>query len=153
MRNPLAVIHSWWKAPKEFRADLGWDFQEEWLNAPSKNKGRLEEFNGYNKWKEVAFLFHQFQEKYYDRFYLMSYQDLIIDPLNQIRKLMEFIELKLDQQQIKFLDRSTTKSVDDAYGVFKIKTQDTEWKENLAENIIQYVQEDLKDTELEIYLK
>ena len=49
IRNPLAVLYSWKNAPKEFRTEQGWDFNEEWQNAPSKNLNLIEEYNGYTK--------------------------------------------------------------------------------------------------------
>jgi hypothetical protein len=57
IRNPFAVIHSWLNAPKEFRKDLGWKEMEEWQFAPKKNLNKPEEFNGFEKWKEVRDLF------------------------------------------------------------------------------------------------
>ncbi|MDF1594396.1 MAG: sulfotransferase, partial [Desulfobacterales bacterium] len=52
VRNPLSVLASWVRAPKEFNKE--WDINREWLYAPSKNQNRPEEFYGFDKWKEVA---------------------------------------------------------------------------------------------------
>ncbi|NJL77038.1 MAG: hypothetical protein HC892_20515 [Saprospiraceae bacterium] len=69
IRNPLSVINSWLKAPKEFKRELGWNELEEWRYAPSKNLDRKEEFNGFEKWKEVALLFIQLQQVYPEKIY------------------------------------------------------------------------------------
>ena len=37
IRNPLSVINSWLRAPREFRRDLGWSEIEEWRYALKKN--------------------------------------------------------------------------------------------------------------------
>ena len=49
VRNPMAVMHSWLKSPREFRRDLGWDVMEEWRSGASKNAGKIEEFYGFDK--------------------------------------------------------------------------------------------------------
>lgn len=71
------MINSWLNAPKEFKKELGWEELEEWRYAPKKNSVGLEEFNGFEKWKEVAHLFEKLQIKFPDRFYLIKYDDLI----------------------------------------------------------------------------
>ena len=38
MRNPLSVINSWLKAPREFRSDLGWSELREWRYANKKTR-------------------------------------------------------------------------------------------------------------------
>lgn len=77
IRNPLAVLYSWYKAPKEFRAEKGWVFDEEWLNAPKKNLNKPEEYNGYVKWKEVTLLFLRLKKEYPNRVCLVNYSELI----------------------------------------------------------------------------
>mgnify|MGYP000005056777 CR=1 FL=1 len=56
VRNPKSVLSSWYHAPKEFN-QKAWSFVDEWENAQHKNLGKIEEFYGYNKWKEVLLLF------------------------------------------------------------------------------------------------
>lgn len=153
IRNPLSVIYSWWKAPKEFKTELGWNFEAEWMEAPSKNLNKKEEFNGYYKWKEVALLFLELEKKHPNRFYLLSYNDLLNDTLNKVKEIMKFIGLELDLQQEKFIKLSKNNNVEDAYAVFKRKSNDDQWKEKLPKNIIEYIKKDLKNTPLEIYLQ
>ena len=152
VRNPLAVLHSWLKAPKEFKAGLGWKFEDEWRDAPSKNLSLKEEFNGYTKWKEVAGLFLKLRMNYPERFYLLEYADLLNDTEKEVHSLMNFIGLGMDQQQVKFIGESKSMHNSDAYSVFKTKESDQAWKE-LPREIIDDVFSDLANTELSPFLR
>lgn len=46
IRNPMATIYSWYKAPKEFRPDLGWKLNDEWRFAPKKMMEKLKSLMG-----------------------------------------------------------------------------------------------------------
>lgn len=151
IRNPLATIYSWYKAPKEFKTYLDWSFQDEWLDAPKKNLGRPEEFNGYNKWKETAILFLSLKEKYPENVYLLEYQDLLDNPIKITKQMFEFTGLTYESQTINFLNNSMNINHTDAYSVFKIKEKDDNWK-HLSKDIINYIVGDLKNTELEKFL-
>lgn len=142
LRNPFSVISSWLNAPKEFRKELNWKIDEEWRFAAKKNLNKPEEFNGYNKWKEVAFLFLELQKKYPNRFYLLNYEDLLNNKLEETKKLFEFSELKFTSQTLKFLESSSTKNEEDAYSVFKVKNKDDQWKRQLPSYIIEEIQND-----------
>ncbi|MFG6687622.1 sulfotransferase domain-containing protein [Mariniflexile sp. HNIBRBA6329] len=151
IRNPLATLYSWYKAPKEFKKHLGWNFHEEWLDAPKKNSDKEEEFNGYNKWKEASLLFLRLKEKYPKNIYLLDYQDLLENPVNITKQLFSFTDLSYEKQTDAFLNISTSINHSDAYSVFKIKEKDNDWK-YLPRNIIDYIINDLKNTELEKFL-
>lgn len=152
IRNPMAVINSWLKAPKEFRPDLGWEVEKEWKNAPQKNQGREEEFNGFEKWKEVTMLYEELQKLYPERFYLLKYDDLLSKTLEGVRRLYRFLNLPLTNQTIMFIDKSRSTSVEDPYGVFKQKNNDNQWKGSLPSYIIEEIQNELSGTSLEKYL-
>ena len=47
-RDPIDTLTSWINAPKEFHR--GWEIHDEWKDAPSKNKGIMSEYFGFNKW-------------------------------------------------------------------------------------------------------
>ena len=153
IRNPLSTLFSWYTAPKEFRRDLGWDFEKEWRFAYLKNEGRKEEFNGYEKWKEVALLFESLNINYPDRFYLLMYSDLIKETELNIKKLFDFIDLPYHSQTQNFIKDSRKNNINDSYGVYKIKSSDDQWKYKLPENIVDYIIHDLKGTVLEKYLQ
>ena len=148
IRNPFATISSWLDAPKEFRKELGWIKDDEWLDAPQKNMGKKEEFNGYNKWKEVTRLFLKLKASYPQRFYILNYDDLL-ENLNEIvLDLFKFCDLSMTTQTSKFLHNSTSKNNLDSYSVFKKKENDDSWKSNLSPSIIKQIKEDVDFKEL-----
>lgn len=151
IRNPLATLYSWYKAPREFKKHLGWNFEDEWLDAPKKNSGRIEEFNGYNKWKEASLLFLRLKEKYPENIYLLEYQTLLENPIEITKQLFRFTNLNFETQTEIFLNRSTNINHADSYSVFKIKERDNDWK-YLPNNIIDYIVSDIKNTDLERFL-
>lgn len=152
IRNPCAVINSWLQAPKEFRREEGWDEMEEWRHAPKKNRGRKEEFHGFEKWKEAARIFHQLNDRYSDRFHLIRYSDLLDDTLNSVRRLFDFCDLKVESQTLEFLESSRDKKGEDPYGVYRKNPGNEKWKYKLNPAIRKEIIRDLKDTELEQYL-
>lgn len=153
IRHPLATLYSWWKAPKEFRADLGWQFTEEWKWAPKKNQGRPEEYNGYEKWKEAAYLFEQLQSRWPERCMIVTYAELLHDTETTVRTLFGRCGLDFADQTAAFIAKSKSSAVDDAYGVYKTKRKDNAWQGQLSQSIVSYVLKDLKDTALEKYLQ
>lgn len=142
IRNPLATLNSWWRAPKEFRRDLGWQISEEWEFAPKKNKGKVEEFNGYKKWKEVTELFLKLKSAYQDRFYILNYDTLLQTTNQEVKNLFKFCDLEIPDQTLEFLSKSSSKNDSNAYSVFKSKDNDDKWKDELPEFIIKEIVED-----------
>ncbi len=118
VRNPLSTLNSWLNAPKEFRPDLGWKIQEEWQLAPRKNQHKPEEFNGYEKWKEVALMFEALRSQYPERFFLVQYQDLLNNLDRTVQALFEFAEIPVESQTRTFLKESRIRQSEDAYGVY-----------------------------------
>ncbi len=152
IRNPKATIHSWLNAPKEFRKDLFWDELEEWKWAKNKNLNKLEEYNGYEKWKEVAYLFHDLEQKFPLQFKLINYSDLVTNTTNIVIEIFEFCELSFNKNVKLFLENSSSNSNADAYSVFKRKTNDNSWKGKLNPIIVEEIDNDLMGTEFEKYL-
>jgi len=149
VRNPKSIISSWYHAPKEFKKDE-WDLMTEWRKAESKNKGRPEEFYGYDKWKEVAELFLELKEKYPDRFYLLEYKSLLNDTDKEIEKLFNFCGIEPAKQTRDFIKRGNEKDLSrDAYSVYRKNQTDDKWKKDLPSEIIAAIDEDLNGTELE----
>ena len=152
IRSPLATLNSWIKSPREFRKDLGWDELEEWRFAEKRNNNKPEEFFGFEKWKEVALLFHELEAIYPDNFYLVTYDQLLHHTMAEVRKLFSFIELDISGQTLGFIDRSRNTDINTTYSVFKKRDDDEAWKHTLHPHIIEEVVRDLKNTELEKYL-
>ena len=152
IRNPLSVISSWLQAPKEFRGDLGWSELEQWRYAELKNQSQPEEFNGYEKWKEVALLFHQLKQQYSNRVYLLNYQTLLDNTLSEVTQVFDFCGIPLDEQTINFINKSSNVNNQDTYSVFRSQQTDDKWKNQLNPIIAEAIISDLKGTELESYL-
>jgi hypothetical protein len=151
IRNPLAVLYSWYKAPKEFRQEQGWVFDEEWLNAPKKNLNKPEEYNGYVKWKEATQLFLSLKKEHPNRVHIINYSELIENTSMVIEKLFAFSGLDYTKETLDFIKLSGSVNQDDAYSVFKKKKKDNNWMK-LPTSVIKYVHNDLKETELEVFL-
>ena len=142
VRNPFSVIHSWSKAPKEFRNDLGWSLEEQWQNAPLKNQNKPEEFNGYEKWKEAAFLFLNLKKEFPKRVCIVQYEKLLQEPISEVERIFLFSGLNFHQQTVDFIRSSTSTNHEDAYSVFKKKEQDDAWKTQLPQYIIREIKDD-----------
>ncbi len=152
VRNPLAVLSSWYKAPREFRKDLKWDFNKEWQYANLKNQNKPEEFFGFEKWKQVTNLFEKLKSKYPKRFYLVYYQDLLLQTKKTIKTLFDFAELDFTKQTETFLVSSKTNHDPNVYSVFKKKNTDENWQTILPETIVEKVIMDLEREKLKKYI-
>lgn len=154
VRNPLSVINSWLRAPREFRMDLGWNELDEWKNAPKKNMNKIEEFNGFNKWKEVTLLFEELQMSYPDRFYLLRYDNLLKNTEEVIGHLFNQLNLEYSIQTQEFISKSshTDKSYK-VYSVYRNNQVDDKWKLQLNPIIINEIEDSLKNSKLRKYLQ
>lgn len=152
VRNPLSVISSWFLAPKEFKKELGWQLEEEWENAPSKNNGRPEEYNGFTKWIEVTNLFHDLEQSFPQNFKIVRYDDLLNDTENTVRNLFSFCKLELTEQTLRYIRCEESQSSNDAYSVFRRHQTDDKWKQIIPKEIIDKIHLRLKEFNLESYL-
>jgi hypothetical protein len=152
VRHPLAVLDSWRRAPREFRADLGWDFLEQWRSGSLKNEGRPENFFGYDKWKEVAATFVDLAARFPSRFRLVRYADLLADPHAVVADLFAFCGLPIGPATAGFLDESRSRHSDETYSVFRRKAHDRGYRERLPASIQRVVEADLADTPLARFL-
>ncbi|MFL1012243.1 sulfotransferase domain-containing protein [Flavisericum labens] len=152
VRNPKSIIYSWVNAPKEFKKEE-WDILKEWEKATKKNKGAIEEFYGFEKWKEVALNFLKLQKKYPNRFYLLDYGVLLRDTEEEVNKMFSFCNLDLGFQTLDFIRKGQKKDLSThAYSVFRLNQKDDKWKGNLPNEIIKKIENDLAGTDLEKFL-
>jgi hypothetical protein len=149
VRNPIAVISSWLRAPREFRADLGWQPLEEWRRAPSKNQGRPEEFYGYEKWKEATRLFFALEREHSGRVVVVDYHQLVTDRHAAVERIFDCCGLAITRQTEDFLARSASRDVDDPYGVYRSRSTDDEWTRHLDAEIAAAIAADLRGDDLE----
>ena len=142
IRSPFSVTNSWLRAPKEFKKELDWTIEEEWKFAPKKNLNKPEEFNGYEKWKEAAFLFLKLKEEYPERFYLLNYNSLLTNKNAEVKDLFNFCGLEMTPQTKEFLSKSSESNDEDAYSVFKKKSKDDKWQKELPGFIVNEIKVD-----------
>ena len=147
VRHPCAVMLSWFNAPREFNPD--WDPLVEWRSAQAKNLGRPEEFNGFDRWKEAARLFLRLSQERPEKCRLLRYRDLVADPLGETESVFDWVGLQPTTQSTAFIRESTSRHVEDAYAVHKIKNDDQRWRKDLHPAIADAILSDIKDTELE----
>ena len=153
IRNPLSVINSWLRAPREFRNDLGWSELEEWRYALKKNLNKPEEYNGYEKWKEAANTFTFLKKQYPSRVYIQKYSDMLKNPLAESRKLFEFCGIEFKDTSADFVRDSSSCDNRDAYAVYRSKQSDNKWESELLPEISKQILKDLRDTHLEEYVE
>jgi hypothetical protein len=151
VRNPCAVINSWLQAPKEFQK--GWNPMAEWRYAPSKNQGRIEEYNGFEKWKELALCFLELERKYPNRFYLIQYEQLVVRPAKIMEEVFSFVGLEMEQQVTDFIRASQGTHLEDAYAVYKTPNVKDKWRTQLDSRIVTEIASDLRGTILERFLQ
>lgn len=151
VRNPLAVLASWFLAPKEFNPE--WDLGCEWREAPSKNRNRPEEFYGFDKWKESAEAFLRFKSKFPRQFYLVRYDELNRETLDTTSKLFDFCGLKVYEQVRDFLTASKSRHDSDPYSVFRANASDDGWQGVLPDDIVNQIKSELKHTQLYTFLQ
>jgi hypothetical protein len=150
VRNPCAVINSWVHAPREFMQE--WDPLTEWRFAPSKNQGRIEEYYGFEKWKELALLFLDIQKRYRERFFFIQYEQLVEDPINIIEHAFSFFGLDMEVQVMDFIKASQSYHVNDPYAVFKSPAVKDKWQQELDPRISEAIIKELQGTLLERFL-
>lgn len=151
VRDPCAAIHSWLHAPREF--DLTWDPLIEWHDAPRKNAGKPENWYGFNRWKELASLFHRLRERFPNRFLIVRYEALVRAPEKTLSRLFDACGLSMTPQVAQFVGASRARDDGMPYGVFRDAAQGRPtWRDELDTQIIEAIHDDLRGTPLEHYL-
>ena len=150
VRHPCAVINSWLQAPKEFRE--GWNAEEEWRFAPKKNAGRIEEFNGFEKWKETALMFLRFEHAYPKSFCITEYEHLVSAPEVEVARLFSFVGLDVQQQTLNFIRLSHSKHNPDPYSVVKDPSLHRRWETELDASIADEIIGEVQGTAMERFL-
>jgi len=133
VRHPCGVINSWLKNPKEFFS--GCDPLVEWDLAESRNKGKPEEFWGFDGWRRALDIYSTIKLSFPQNVYIVNYEKFVEHPVAQVKTLFDFLKLETSAQTIKFLSESTQTDHDDPYAVFKTKHVRDDWKTELAPEI------------------
>lgn len=151
IRNPCGTLNSWRQSPKEFRAIDG-KFIEQWRYAQKRTEFRPEEYFGFHKWKEATKLFLTIQEWYPDKVYIIKYEDIALNTFNEVKKIYNFLNLRMESQTIEFLKKSKSFKNSNPYSVFKSNKDIYDWKKELNTDIIDTIYKELNNTEFQIFL-
>lgn len=146
VRHPCGVINSWIKTPREFNPE--WSANSEWRWAQSKNRGRPEEYYGFEKWKELARLFLRLQDEWSDTFYLASYERLVENTMDEVENMFNFTGLPMHPQVVKFIEASHAREVEDPDTVYRTSDVAMRWCNELEPAIRDTILHELKGTEL-----
>lgn len=150
VRHPCAVIDSWIHAPREFKPE--WNVQEQWRSGALKNQGRPEEFFGFDKWKEVALLFMDLEQRYPDRMQVVRYADLNEDPLAVVPEIFRFCGLEFGPATEAFIRSSRSTDGGDANSVYRKARPDDAWTKRLDPAISSTILSELSNGPLARFL-
>lgn len=152
IRNPLSVLSSWVKAPREFDPER-MDLMEEWRAAEKKNEGRPEEWYGFDKWKEFSHMAMEMAALYPTRCKIIEYNELLHKTEEVVASCFAFCDIPYGHQTKAFIEESRSSDMrSDAYSVFRVKQNDDGWKGSLPEEIVSAITGELSDSSLEHYL-
>ena len=149
IRHPCGVINSWLKTPREFKPSWNMD---EWRSGAIKNQDKKEEYNGFEKWKEVSRLFIRLEEEYPNNFKIFRYEDLTLNKEEVARKMFKFVNLDISNNTIEFLAESGEKEIEDPDTAYRIPDVSCRWRDELDERIIDEIYDDLRGTDLDVFL-
>lgn len=145
VRNPYDVLESWINAPSEFKQN--WEILDEWRFATSKNEFRPENYYGYYKWRECIKLNAEMKKKYPDNFMTVRYEDLSDNAIDVSKHIFSFLGLIYTDQTENFIKESQSRTVDDAYTVYRKKNEIRKRQFYLPDEIKKKISEDLSDFE------
>jgi len=149
VRHPCGVINSWLTTAKEFPPNA--NPIKEWRYGKCRNTGP-EEYWGFEKWKEVAYIFLKLEEEYPNQFLLQKYSELVNNPFKETKKIFDFFEVEYNDQTNNYLIECNAKHMDDCYATFKDKKVKDKWQWELDKKIQKEIIDELKGTELEVFL-
>ena len=112
----------------------------------------VENFYGYEKWKETTNIFEKVSELYPNRVHIINYSEFLSDPYLQTNLMFDKLGIRIHPQVIDFLNISNSESKG-PYSVFRKKELDGDWIDNISDDIINFIYDDLKDSELKKYLQ
>ena len=141
IRNPYDVIQSWINAPKEFSDN--WQILDEWYFGQSKNEWRPENYYGYAKWKEYIKLVETMKNEFPDTFMVVRYEDLSSNTNEVVKEIFEFSNIQYTAQTEQFIKESTSKTVSDAYAVYRDHKKQKSSKNILPPIVYDKIQQDL----------
>ncbi len=149
VRNPCAAIYSWLKSAKEFPKDA--DPLEEWYTGDCRKINR-HEYWGFKDWLLLTKKYLRLSEQYPDQVYIAHYDKMVLNPLEEVSKLLKFSNLEMDENTKQFLLSSNQKNDTSDYSVFKDKSVVTKWKGKLHPKIEEEIKASLSEPSLAVFL-
>lgn len=117
IRDPRSVLASWFKAPREF--DPAWSVAEEWRHARRKNEGSIENWYGFEKWKQLATLLLDLSQRHPHQCRIVRYEQLVDATKPKVGELFDFCGIQDNSQTDAFISESTSRDDGDPYGVYR----------------------------------
>ena len=148
VRHPAGAISSWVTHPNEFPSNF--DYKEEWRSG-SCRKSSVEEFWGFEDWKDVTSQ-HLNLENKYRNFHIFQYEDIVNNITDETKKIFDFSKIPYTRQTEDFLIKSQDKHIDDPYAVYKDKSVTLKWKKNLDKYIQKQIIDETKQSQLKRFL-
>ena len=150
VRHPCATIHSWLTNPNEFPQQA--DPMIEWKTG-SCRKICPGEFWGFDDWKKVTSQALCLNKLYPEQFKILRYEILVQDTKKYTKELFEYFDIPYKKQTDDFIKLSRAKHDNNKRSVFKSPSLKENWIEKLDPSIISACLDELKNTELEQFLK
>ena len=148
VRNPLAAMHSWVTSGEFPEGAMP---REEWNDGKCR-KINENEFWGLQDWIKLTRDYLRLQDEMPDKVYVVSYEELVNDPITQTTRMFEFAGLDMHDQTIDFLTQSHSRHDNAHYSVFKNKSVVTRWKDEIDPVIEEGIRREMRGTGLEHYM-
>lgn len=150
VRHPCATIHSWLTNPNEFPPQA--DPMTEWRTGSCRKTGPGE-FWGFDDWKKVTIQALQLTKLYPRQFKILRYEVLVQDTKKFTKELFDYFDIPYEKQTDDFIELSRSKHDNNKRSVFKNPNFNENWLTKLDPSIVSACLAELKNTELEQFLK
>ncbi len=140
IRNPIDVINSWIKAPKEFNSC--WKIDEELIYAHKKNNNEIFNFYGLDAWVKTTKIFEKFSKLNKNQAVITRYEDLRKNTIEETERLFKHANLDLEKQTKFFINQSKQLNNSDPYSVYRDNSVNNSiiLETNVINKIIEYVE-------------
>ena len=112
----------------------------------------MEEYFGYEKWKEATSLFLELKEKTNGRLMVIRYEDLHENTLELAESIFAHCGLELTDTTTSFIRNSQAKLVEDPNSIYRKGHKYDAWRSRLDPQVIEVIEKELKGTGLADFL-
>ncbi len=150
VRHPAGAINSWLRAPREFPPAA--DPLTHWRSGACRKTGPGE-FWGFEDWQRVTRLQLRLAQERPEQLSMVSYEDLVADPVGETRRLFAFCGLEFGAQTQRFLQDCHRRHDRSEYAVYKRPDVAEQWRHQLAPEIREAIVAELRGTDLEAFVR